>query len=157
MFSEFGYVMAVAILISGMVSLTLTPMLCARLIKEHQEEKRPGLLLRLFEASFKLVDQGLFPHGALGGQFAGLHARRHGQRPSSVTAILFLNIPKGFFPQEDMGFVSVSTVGPDDVSFEAMMARQQAPSSPNCARIPASSPSCRASAAGRPTRSAPAP
>ena len=43
-----------------------------------------------------------------------------------VTGIMFVNIPKGFFPQEDAGLVSISMVGPDDVSFDAMAARQQA-------------------------------
>ncbi|WP_454816454.1 efflux RND transporter permease subunit [Labrys neptuniae] len=125
MFSEFGYVMAIAILISGVVSLTLTPMLCSRLIKEHQEEKRPGLLLRLFEAGFNWLTRGyaLTVRWAVNSPGFMLTVTA---ATFVVTAILFVNIPKGFFPQEDMGFVSVSTVGPDDVSFEAMMARQQA-------------------------------
>ena len=52
LFSEFGYVIALAILISCLVSLTLTPMLCARLLKPHEEQRRPPLLLRLFERAF---------------------------------------------------------------------------------------------------------
>src|SRR6266850_3257023 len=123
MFNEFGLVISMAILISGIVSLTLTPMLCSRLLKpiDHHEKHNP--LLRSFEWSFDKVTSGY--EWAL---------RRTVQMPRLVlaitigtfvvTAILFQAIPKGFFPSEDIGQITGATVGPDDASFDAMVARQ---------------------------------
>ncbi|MDQ0395609.1 efflux RND transporter permease subunit [Labrys monachus] len=125
MFSEFGYVIGLAILISCVVSLTLTPMLCARLIKPHEQGRKEPLLLRLFEAGFARLARGYATTVRAAVEapvlMLGLTAATF-----VLTAILFVDIPKGFFPQEDAGLVSGSTVGPDDVSFDAMAVRQQA-------------------------------
>jgi hydrophobe/amphiphile efflux-1 (HAE1) family protein len=123
LFSEFGYVIALAILISCLVSLTLTPMLCARLLKPH--EARPPLLLRLFEASFDLVTAA-YRRTLRWVVDAPAIMLTITAATFIVTVILFQAIPKGFFPQEDTGLLFASTAGPDDVSFEAMSARQQA-------------------------------
>ena len=123
MFNEFGLVISMAILISGVVSLTLTPMLCSRLLKPIDHHEKHNVLLRLFEWSFNRVTDGYrwallrtvkLPRLVLAitlGTFV-------------VTVILFQNIPKGFFPSEDIGQITGSTVGPDDASFDAMVARQ---------------------------------
>ncbi|MBV9834930.1 MAG: efflux RND transporter permease subunit [Alphaproteobacteria bacterium] len=123
MFSEFGLVISMAILISGVVSLTLTPMLCSRLLKPIDHHARLPLPVRLFEAGFTRLTRG---YG---------HAVRWTVNHSKLillitagtfvlTVILFQAIPKGFFPQEDNGLLNASTVGPDDASFSAMVERQ---------------------------------
>jgi hydrophobe/amphiphile efflux-1 (HAE1) family protein len=125
MFSEFGLVIAMAILISGVVSLTLTPMLCSRLLKPIDHHEKHNALLNLFEYSFNQLTKGY-----------SWALRRVVKVPRIVlaitlgtfvlTAILFQSIPKGFFPSEDIGQLTGSTVGPDDASFDAMVARQGA-------------------------------
>ena len=123
MFNEFGLVISFAILISGMVSLTLTPMLCSRLLKPIDHHEKHNFLLRTFEWSFNKVSDGYawalkrvvaVPRIVLAvtlGTFV-------------LTGVLFQAIPKGFFPNEDIGQLRGSTVGPDDASFDAMVARQ---------------------------------
>ena len=125
MFNEFGLVISFAILISGVVSLTLTPMLCSRVLKPIDHHEKHNFLLRAFEWSFTRMSQGY--DWAL---------RRTVAMPRLVlavtlgtfvlTAVLFQAIPKGFFPIEDIGQISASTIGPDDASFDAMVARQSA-------------------------------
>ena len=125
MFSEFGYVIAIAILISCFVSLTLTPMLCSRLIKPHDPDHRDPLVLRIFEALFT----GLTKFYTVTLRWA-VSARAIMLTVTLatfvVTVLLFNAIPKGFFPQEDTGLITGSTLGPDDVSFDAMALRQKA-------------------------------
>jgi HAE1 family hydrophobic/amphiphilic exporter-1 len=125
MFNEFGLVISMAILISGLVSLTLTPMLCSRILKPIDHHEKHNFLLRLFEWSFNKTASGYawalqrtvrMPRLVLGltiGTFV-------------LTIILFQAVPKGFFPSEDIGQITGSTVGPDDASFDAMVARQSA-------------------------------
>jgi HAE1 family hydrophobic/amphiphilic exporter-1 len=125
MFNEFGLVISMAILISGVVSLTLTPMLCSRLLKPIDHHEKHNALLRLFEWSFNKVTEGY-----------AWSLKRVVKLPRLVllltlgtfalTAYLFQVIPKGFFPTEDIGQITGSTVGPDDASFDAMVARQGA-------------------------------
>jgi hydrophobic/amphiphilic exporter-1 (mainly G- bacteria), HAE1 family len=123
MFNEFGLVISMAILISGVVSLTLTPMLCSRLLKPIDHHEKHNFLLRSFEWSFNRATA-----------FYGWSLRKTVAMPKLVllftlgtfvvTAIMFQAIPKGFFPVEDIGQLSGSTVGPDDASFDAMVVRQ---------------------------------
>jgi HAE1 family hydrophobic/amphiphilic exporter-1 len=123
MFNEFGLVISMAILISGVVSLTLTPMLCSRLLKPVDHHERHNFLLRSFEWSFDKVTEAYrwslgktvkMPRLVLVITLATF----------VVTVILFQIIPKGFFPSEDIGQLVGATVGPDDASFDAMVARQ---------------------------------
>jgi hydrophobe/amphiphile efflux-1 (HAE1) family protein len=123
MFNEFGMVISMAILISGIVSLTLTPMLCSRLLQPIDHHEKHNFLLRSFEWSFNKVTDGY--------RWALLRTVKLPRLVLAITlstfvitAVLFQNIPKGFFPVEDIGQISGSTVGPDDASFDAMVARQ---------------------------------
>jgi hydrophobic/amphiphilic exporter-1 (mainly G- bacteria), HAE1 family len=124
-FREFAVTVAVAIILSGFVSLTLTPMLCARVLKSHGDQHQQIALLRAFEAAFNAV----------------LHlyevtldwVLRHKAVMLVVTAVtmvatvgLYIVIPKGFFPVEDTGFISATVEGPADISFRAMQERQLA-------------------------------
>ena len=123
-FREFAVSIAVAIVISGFVSLTLTPMLCARVLRPHREGEKQNIVLRGFEAMFKAglrayewsLDRVLrYKAVTLVVTFATL----------AVSVWLYIIIPKGFFPTEDTGFITASTEAASDVSFEQMMALQR--------------------------------
>jgi HAE1 family hydrophobic/amphiphilic exporter-1 len=123
-FREFAVSIAVAIILSGFVSLTLTPMLCARVLKSHHEGERQNFMLRGFEAAFKacLRAYEVTLDLALKYKFVMIVT-------TVVTMIgtvyLYVAIPKGFFPTEDTGFISATVEGPSDISFKAMYDRQQ--------------------------------
>jgi hydrophobic/amphiphilic exporter-1 (mainly G- bacteria), HAE1 family len=121
-FREFAVTITVTILLSGFVSLTLTPMLCARVLKAHHEGESQNIVLRIFEAMFKswlrgyevTLDLALkYRFGVLVMMLATL----------AGTVGLYIVIPKGFFPVEDTGFINVTVEGPSDISFNAMLAR----------------------------------
>jgi hydrophobic/amphiphilic exporter-1 (mainly G- bacteria), HAE1 family len=124
-FREFAVTIAVAIVVSGFVSLTLTPMLCARLLKAHDKTRRPNIVLRIFERVFDswlrayewALDRVLARKAMmLVVTFATL----------AGTVALYVVVPKGFFPQEDTGFLFGTTEAATDTSFEAMKDRQGA-------------------------------
>ncbi|MCA1457985.1 efflux RND transporter permease subunit [Bradyrhizobium sp. BRP22] len=124
-FREFAVTISVAILVSGFVSLTLTPMLCARVLRAHNETKRPNVVLRAFEAMFDALLRvyewtldWVLARKAL--MLAVTLATLAG------TFYLYIIVPKGFFPQEDTGFLIGVTEAATDTSFEAMKVRQQA-------------------------------
>jgi HAE1 family hydrophobic/amphiphilic exporter-1 len=123
-FREFAVTISMAILISGFVSLTLTPMLCARVLRHHHEGEKQNFVLRMFEAMFHSwlrayewsLDRVIrFKSVTLAITFATLAA----------TVYLYVVIPKGFFPTEDTGFISATTEAATDISFPAMVALQQ--------------------------------
>jgi HAE1 family hydrophobic/amphiphilic exporter-1 len=123
-FREFAVTISVAIVVSGFVSLTLTPMLCARVLHMHHEGEKQNILLRAFEALFKgmlalyewTLDKVLaFKFVTLVVTIATLVG----------TVWLYIVIPKGFFPIEDTGFILAVTEGPTDVSFLGMAERQR--------------------------------
>jgi len=123
-FREFAVTIAVAIVVSGFVSLTLTPMLCARVLKAHDETRKPNIVLRGFERMFEswlrayewALDRVLARKAMmLVVTFATL----------AGTIALYIVVPKGFFPQEDTGFLSGVTEAATDTSFEAMSVRQK--------------------------------
>ncbi len=123
MFAEFGLDISIAILLSGVVSLTLTPMLCARLLKPADHAAVPAWPLRMFERGFSALTRlyALAVRKAVGMPRIMLTLT---VMTFVATAFMFQSIPKGFFPQEDTGLLTGATVGPDDASFEAMVARQ---------------------------------
>src|ERR1700732_509011 len=121
-FREFAVTIAVAIILSGFVSLTLTPMLCARVLKEHQGESQ-NFILRLFEAMFKSWLRGYEASLDVFLKYKSLVVLAMiGTLIGTVW--LYIVIPKGFFPVEDTGFINATTEGPSDISFKAMYDRQ---------------------------------
>src|SRR5437868_10005652 len=123
-FREFAITIVIAIMISGFVSLTLTPMLCARVLRNHDHNKKQNVVLRAFERAFQAWARSyewsldiVLRHKSimLGVTFATL----------AGTIILYMYIPKGLFPTEDTGFISVTTRGASDTSFTAMVERQR--------------------------------
>jgi len=124
LFREFAVTLSVAILISGVISLTLTPMMCARFLK-HTPEAEQG---RFYRASGALFDRIIRRYGVM------LEwVLRHQVLTLLVafgtlvlTAGLYFVVPKGFFPVQDTGAILGITEGEQSVSFRAMAERQEA-------------------------------
>jgi HAE1 family hydrophobic/amphiphilic exporter-1 len=124
-FREFAVTIAVAIVVSGFVSLTLTPMLCARVLKAHDESKKPNIVLHVFERMF---DSWLRAYEWALDRVLARKAMMLVVTLATLagTVALYIVVPKGFFPQEDTGFLFGTTEAATDSSFEAMKERQQA-------------------------------
>ena len=123
LFHEFAVTLAVAIGISLLVSLTLTPMMSARMLKGEtghggaEPSARPALLDRLIAAYGRSLDRVLDHQGLmLLVMLATL----------GLTVWLYLLVPKGFFPVQDSGVIQVVTQAPGTISFEAMKKQQEA-------------------------------
>ncbi len=124
-FREFAVTIAVAIVVSGFVSLTLTPMLCARVLKAHDPTKTPNIVLRVFESMF---DAWLRAYEWALDRVLAYKAIMLLVTLATLagTVALYIAVPKGFFPQEDTGFLTGITEAATDTSFEAMSVRQKA-------------------------------
>ncbi len=120
---EFAVTIICAVLISGFVSLSLTPMMCSRFVHSVREQKHGGLynlFERFFEGFRSLYERTL--------RLAMKHHRITlgvALATFAATALLFNLIPKGFFPDEDTNQLFAITEGAQDISFEAMKAHQQ--------------------------------
>ncbi len=115
---EFAVTVTVAILISGVLALTLTPMMAARFLK-NDKEVRHGRLYLFFERMFDRLLAG-YERGlkrVLKNQFLTLCIFL---ATLTLTAVLFFVIPKGFFPEQDTGTISGSAEGAQDISSAAM-------------------------------------
>lgn len=124
LFREFAITLAVAILISLVVSLTLTPMMCARLLKPEPKEHEQG---RFYRASGAWIDWLIAGYGrqlqwVLKHQFLTLLVAIG---TLALTVFLYLIVPKGFFPVQDTGVIQGISEAPQSVSFAAMSQRQQ--------------------------------
>jgi hydrophobe/amphiphile efflux-1 (HAE1) family protein len=123
LFREFAVTVSVSLVLSLIISLTLTPMMCARLLKP--ESKEHGWLYRVFERGFD---------GLLNLYEAGLKVvMRHRFTTLmtmfgtiALTGYFYVAIPKGFFPQQDTGLIIGLSEAAQDISFQAMTERQQA-------------------------------
>jgi HAE1 family hydrophobic/amphiphilic exporter-1 len=149
-FREFAVTIAVAIVLSGFVSLTLTPMLCARVLKEHREDERQIFILRLFEAAFRGLLRAY--EMALGVVLRYKSTMLVVTVATMIgTVYLYYNIPKGFFPVEDTGFISAPSRGRrTSRSRRCSCARPR--SRRSCRRIRRSTTSTRRSGPAGPTR-----
>jgi HAE1 family hydrophobic/amphiphilic exporter-1 len=124
LFHEFAIVVGLSIIVSAFVSLTLVPMLASQFIKEHAHEAKPNAFIQLFERGFNTL---------LRGYTRALEAALRWRR--TVLAVAFVTfgltawmavvIPKGFFPQEDIGQITVQTEASEDISFSAMIQLQE--------------------------------
>ena len=123
LFHEFSIVISVAILVSGFISLTLTPMLCSRFLRADKAE-RHGALFRRTEAVF----QGSLD--AYTKSLAWVMERRRLALFVSLlilagTAVLYLAVPKGFIPSEDIDQIQCTTEAAEGTSFDGMVRRQR--------------------------------
>jgi len=123
LFREFAITLAVTILVSAFVSLTLTPMMCAKLLK-HQPEHKQGKFYRVSERFFERVIEryGTTLRWVLKHQRATLVVT---VGTLVLTMLLYIVIPKGFFPVQDTGQILGISQAPESVSFSSMAARQE--------------------------------
>ncbi len=123
-FREFAVTIAVAIVVSGFVSLTLTPMLCARVLRAHDESRKPNIVLHVFERMF---DSWLRAYEWALDRVLARKAMMLVVTLATLagTVALYIVVPKGFFPQEDTGFLFGTTDAATDSSYEAMSVRQK--------------------------------
>ncbi|WP_278412865.1 MdtB/MuxB family multidrug efflux RND transporter permease subunit [Stutzerimonas kunmingensis] len=118
LFREFAITLAVAILISLVVSLTLTPMMCAKLLKpQAAAEAKPDWVERLIGGYSRWLTWVL-RHQTLTLLVA--------VATLGLTVVLYLAVPKGFFPVQDTGVIQGISEAPQSISFRAMSERQQA-------------------------------
>jgi multidrug efflux pump len=124
LFREFAVTLSVTILVSAVVSLTLTPVMCAKLLR-HRKESEEGHFYRASEKAFNAV---IACYGK-----TLTWVLRH--QPATLwiagatlvcTVLLYLYIPKGFFPVQDTGVILAISEAPQTISFPAMAERQQA-------------------------------
>ena len=123
LFREFAVTVSVSLVLSLIISLTLTPMMCSRLLKP--ERKEHGRLYKISERGF---------NGLLHAYEAGLKIVLRHQFATlmvmfgtiALTGYLYVVIPKGFFPQQDTGLIIGLSEAAQDISFQAMAQRQQA-------------------------------
>jgi multidrug efflux pump subunit AcrB len=124
LFREFAVTVAVAIVVSVIVSLTLTPMMCARVLAA-EDGTRPGFFSRALERFFDglaaAYDRGLVV--ALRHRFVTLLVMIS---TVALTLVLFVEIPKGFFPQQDTGLIVGIAEGAQNISPQAMKDRMRA-------------------------------
>ena len=125
LFREFAITLAVAILLSLVVSLTLTPMMCARLLKAEPKAHEQG---RFYRASGACIDWMIAEYGRM-----LRWVLKHQPLTLLVaigtlglTVVLYMVVPKGFFPVQDTGVIQGISEAPQSISFTAMSQRQQA-------------------------------
>jgi HAE1 family hydrophobic/amphiphilic exporter-1 len=123
LFHEFAVAVALAIVASAFVSLTLVPMLASRFLTDDAHKKPPGALVRSFERGFNAVLDGYTRSLDVALRRRGL-VLLVGLATLVATWYLFVTIPKGFFPEEDIGQIAVSTEASEDTSFEDMVRLQ---------------------------------
>ncbi len=125
LFREFAVTLSAAVAFSAVVSLTLTPMMCARILRKESAHSQPGLISRILEAGFSgllhIYDRGL------------CWVLRHQVLMLMVTlgtvglsVFLFFVVPKGLFPQQDTGQLMGFAEASQDISFPAIRDRQEA-------------------------------
>ena len=124
LFREFAITLAVAILLSLVVSLTLTPMMCARLLKAEPKEEEQG---RFYRASGAFIDWMIARYASML-QWVLRHQPLTllvAIGTLALTVVLYMVVPKGFFPVQDTGVIQGISEAPQSISFSAMSQRQQ--------------------------------
>jgi hydrophobe/amphiphile efflux-1 (HAE1) family protein len=125
LFHEFAVTLSLAILVSGVISLTLTPMLCSRFLRAESSYGKPGVLNRAFEWFYNRI-VGIYERGLR-------WVLQHQAFMLAVTVVtmvltmwLYTVVPAGLFPEQDTGVLMGTTDASQDTSFQAMVRLQQA-------------------------------
>ena len=123
LFREFAITLSVTIVISAIVSLTLTPMMCAKLLRHTPEEKQS----RFYHASGAFYERVIERYGVW---LTWVLERQTATLLVAIgtlvfTVVLYIIVPKGFFPLQDTGVIQGISEAPQSISFPAMAARQQ--------------------------------
>ncbi|MBD2487550.1 efflux RND transporter permease subunit [Aulosira sp. FACHB-615] len=142
LFREFAVTISVAILVSGIISLSLTPMLCSRFLlpPHHQQEDETEPVKKGFKGKIQRFNRGLYNTSEkffdviLGGYEWSLKRSLKYHRTTMfisgaivvATVYLFMIVPKGFIPTADVGQITASTQAAEDISFDEMVKHQQA-------------------------------
>ena len=124
LFREFAVTLAVTIILSAVVSLTLTPMMCSRILRHSPPKEQQG---RIFRASERVFENMIAFYGrtlkfVLGYQTITLLVAA---ATLVLTIVLYIIIPKGFFPTQDTGVIQGISQAPATISFAAMEQKQQ--------------------------------
>jgi multidrug efflux pump len=124
LFREFAVTLAVTIILSAVVSLTLTPMMCSRILRHSPPKEKQG---RIFRASERVFESMIAFYGrtlkwVLGYQTITLLVAA---ATLVLTIVLYIVIPKGFFPTQDTGVIQGISQAPATISFAAMQQKQQ--------------------------------
>jgi multidrug efflux pump len=114
LFHEFAVTLALAILLSAILSLTLTPVMCAKLLRPTKHE--PGLLQHVIDGYARVLHWVLRHRRIVGALFLATMV---------TTVALYIELPLGLFPQQDTGMLVGQARGPEDISYPAMKARQE--------------------------------
>jgi multidrug efflux pump len=123
LFREFAVTLAVTIVISAVVSLTLTPMMCARILRHNPESQQT----RFYRASERVFNSMIDFYGRtlrVVLRFQGI-TLLVALGTLALTIFLYIIIPKGFFPVQDTGVIQAISQAPQDISFSAMTEKQQ--------------------------------
>jgi hydrophobe/amphiphile efflux-1 (HAE1) family protein len=122
LFREFAVTVSVAILMSGLVSLTLTPMMCGWLMRRHRPGERDWRIVELLDAAFQrsLAVYATSLRWSLRHRLFMMNVMA---ATLAATVALYVAIPKGFFPQQDNGIVQGTVEAGQDISYAAMVER----------------------------------
>ena len=123
LFREFAVTLAVTILVSAFVSLTLTPMMCSRILQDKPVASR--LASTIGQKKYSTTIIAWYGRDTAGGVALPLHHPDGHHGTLVATILLFLVIPKGFFPVQDTGVILGISEAPQSVSFASMAERQQ--------------------------------
>ncbi len=123
LFHEFAVVVGLAVLVSAATSLTLVPMLCSRFLRHHEPQEQ-NAVSRFFERGFDWVLR-TYTHTLDWALRHRTFVLMVALASFVASAVLFVVIPKGFFPEEDTGQIQVTTEASEDISFVAMAERQE--------------------------------
>jgi hydrophobe/amphiphile efflux-1 (HAE1) family protein len=122
LFREFAVTVSVAILMSGIISLTLTPMMCGWLLRSEKKDHREGRISSLLEAAYQR-SLDLYALSLRWSLRHRLFIIAVMAATIAATLYLYIIIPKGFFPQQDNGTISGTTEAGQDISYTAMVER----------------------------------
>ncbi|MDI1272540.1 efflux RND transporter permease subunit [Polaromonas sp.] len=125
LFREFAVTLSAAVLISLLISLTTTPMMCAWLLKPDAHTKPPGRVARWFEAAFRQLHRGyeISLDWALASRVIVMLSLL---AVIALNIYLFVAVPKGYFPQQDSGQISGGIRADRSISFQAMQSKLKA-------------------------------